>query len=295
MSLSTPATTSTEFPVFFDTSDATLLGILTTPVGPRRNIAVIILPGGGTPLATNVNRFSVRFCRMLAAEGFHAFRFDYHGVGESTGDPNGFHLAAPFVADVEGAMRAIEADGVERIVIVGSCFGARTALSAAAKNPSVIGLALICLPIRDFEMGERVATRMAGTLSAWDYLKRALRPRTLRRLVHQSHRTVYWQIGLERLRRARSSSSRSLQARYHVSPNVLESLHIVEARKVRTLLIYGEEDDFLTELQAQSTTFRFLDDSDVLTTRVLPGKLHGFPSVGGQEAVLHEVLASLCN
>jgi len=284
------ATTSAEVPIFFDTGEATLFGVLTVPTGPRRDVAVIILPGGGTPLSTNVNRFSVRFCRKIAADGFHAFRFDYHGVGESTGSAGAFHLGAPFVADVEAATRALHAEGLKRFAIVGSCFGARTALSSAAANLGVIGLATICLPIRDFEMGERVATRVARDFSVVDYMKHGLRLRTLRTLADKRHRRTYRRIVSESIRRRRimnGGESRQFEARYHVSPDLVEALRTVVERPIPSLLMYGEEDDLLADLQKERSALDFfLGRPEIVTELVMPGKLHGYPTIAAQDAVL---------
>ena len=81
-----------ESPVFFKAANHQLFGILTEPTGDPLGTVVIPLSGGGTPLSTNRNRFSVRLCREVARLGFHALRFDYHGIGESEGQVAPFEL-----------------------------------------------------------------------------------------------------------------------------------------------------------------------------------------------------------
>src|SRR6185369_8424395 len=147
-------------------------------------------------LSTNVNDISVRLCRAVSAFGFHAFRFDYHGAGESGGHSDRFHLAEPFTLDLEGAIRCLRNRGVTRFVLVGSCFGARTVLAAA---PSVVGLLsviLLCPPVRDIAMGER----MAAELTTRDYVRRAVKPRTLAKLMSADGRRIYTKLAKAKVR-----------------------------------------------------------------------------------------------
>jgi pimeloyl-ACP methyl ester carboxylesterase len=279
--MSMPMTSRDELPVFFPARDNELFGILTEPTSEPKRVGVIILSGGGTPLSTNVNRLSVQFCRRIAACGFHAFRFDYHGVGESSGSVDRFDLAAPFVADLEHALRYLRAYGLERFVLVGSCFGARTVLTAAPNIEGVVGVVLISPPIRDFEMGERIVTRMATELTLGELARRALSVKGLSGLLKADRRRTYARFAREKKRQRNGSSTTHAadrEARYVISPRFLEPLRGLAERQVPLLLIYGDTDDFSAEFERAATTSlgEIVYGTSSIAVRTLSGTVHGF-------------------
>jgi alpha/beta superfamily hydrolase len=131
-----------EEPMWFRSGRDDLLGILTHPRTEPRGITVVAHPGGHWIPSTHRNSAYVRLAERLAADGVHTFRFDYHGVGESTGEVAAYRLDRPFVDDSLAAVAAVRERESTDIVLVGSCFGARTALAAAAQAP-VRGLVLL--------------------------------------------------------------------------------------------------------------------------------------------------------
>jgi pimeloyl-ACP methyl ester carboxylesterase len=284
------ATTLDEVPVFFPSRDGTLFGILTEPREERCGVAVVVLSGGGTPLSTSVNRISVRLCRMLAAMGFHALRFDYHGVGESEGTPDRFHLAKPFVGDVGAALASLRSRGIERFVLIGSCFGARTALGAAAITPDVEGLVLISPPVRDFEMGERTATRLATELSLGAYAREALRWRNLAKFRRRGGRRLYSKLARAKLRAVarRGATSATADPRYGVSGTFVQQFGDVIGRGAQILVIFGNEDDLWMDFERAQIAVA-PRDAQALALKVLPGVVHGFADLGCQEAVLDRI------
>jgi pimeloyl-ACP methyl ester carboxylesterase len=286
----TSATTLDETPVFFPCREATLFGIVTEPRGPARGIGVVVLSGGGTPLSTNVNRMSVRLCRQVSELGLHAFRFDYHGVGESGGASDRFHLANPFVADVEAALASLRSRGIERFVLIGSCFGARTALAAAAITADVEGLVLISPPVRDFEMGERTATRLATELSLGGYAREAFRWRNLRRIRSRWSRRLYFRLAREKLRAVarRGATSTIDAARYDVSSTVVQQLGDVVGTGTQTLVIFGDEDDLWADFE-RAQTAAAPEHAAALDLSVLPGVVHGLTDLACQDAVLEGI------
>ena len=224
-----------------------------------------------------------------SAYGFHGFRFDYHGVGESGGTLDQFQLAEPFIADLNGAIRCLRNRGVQRFVLVGSCFGARTALAAAPDTDGLMSLILFCPPVRDFEMGERIATRMAAELSVRDYIRRAMKPRTLANLMQAEGRRTYARMAREKLRHsAGSGDSVDRQARYAISPRFLEPLRVVAARGLPISIVFGEADDLFGEFErARSGALgEVLKTHPNIDVTVIPGAVHGFPSVEVQDRVL---------
>ena len=228
---------------FFPAGQDQLFGVLTSPVLHPRGIALIMLAGGAT-LSFDVNRWPVRLCRRAAALGFHAFRFDYHGFGESAGTTERFDLAHPFVRDAQAAMDWLEGLGLDRFVLVGSCFGARTALSAA-QHRGVVAVALVSPPIRDFEMGERVGHTLTSELSLPAYVRRAVQPRILRGLIDgqgRGYRKIAWEK-LGSAGRIRSHlKAKDGRSRYEISRNFLEPLSVLTQRKTPLLFIFDSDD-----------------------------------------------------
>jgi pimeloyl-ACP methyl ester carboxylesterase len=275
-------TSDNEVPVFFPVGEDMLFGILTEPASEPRGVGVIVLSGGGTPLSTSVNALSVRFCRRIASLGFHALRFDYHGVGESSGHQDPFNIASPFVADLKGAIAHLRAYGLEKFVLVGSCFGARTVLAAALNVTGLIGAVLISPPIRDFEMGEREVTRLAAELSVGDLARRAVSAKGLSGLLKADRRRTYARLIREKLRIRRGRSSKRAadrQARYAISPRFLDPLRDVVQRGLPVLLVYGDGDDLSGEFDRAAATSplgEVLREGGTVASTTLSGTVHGF-------------------
>jgi len=151
-----------EIPVLFEAEEDLLFGVLTRPPDSARGIGVILHQGAGI-FHTNHNRTWVCLSRRLARLGYHALRYDYHGVGESTGSVPGYDLLAPFTVDLRCALRCLEEFGVNRFVVMGSCFGGRTALALAQDGPGIAGVIVLDLPL-DERTASPPGARRAGAL-----------------------------------------------------------------------------------------------------------------------------------
>lgn len=283
-----------EEPAFFSAGNETLFGILTRPNAESSEIAVVMLPGGaGTRLSSNRNRLSVRVCQRVSHLGYHAFRFDFHGAGESTGAEEFLRLDQPFVEDVEGAIRWLQEQGVTGFVLIGSCFGARTALASASRLSGVRGVVLISPPVRDYGEGERIVTRMADDWSIWRYLGRALRLRVLVGFLSRDRRRIYgkaarlkWRSLQRRLSPASPDDGAGV-----ASANFTEPLVDLLGRGIPVLILYGDAEDSYEEFQrARRGRLGALLESAEATVSTLPGAVHGFTTVAVQDEVL-DVLA----
>ncbi len=284
-------TSAQETPVFFPAGGETLFGIFTEPPANARGIAAILLVGGGST-ATNRNRISVRLARRLGAHGYHALRIDYHGVGESTGvlarPPR---VGEPFISDVEGAVRWVQGRGIRRSVLIGSCFGGRTALSSA---PGVSGLQAVVLlspPLRDLAMDQEVGTRLASRVSVWQALRRALSPRALLGWRDPARRRTYRQFLTVKARMLWRLPGRLLGRRADdswVSRDLLEPIEALAGEGVPVLLVYGTKDyhydDFLSARPGRLG--KALSRAPLTDVLVVEGPVHGFPKVEVQERVL---------
>src|SRR5712692_11849346 len=141
-----------EIPVRFRAGEEEIFGILSEPLTTARGVGVVLLNA-----TSDRNRFLPRLARRLAGSGFHVLRFDYHGFGESSGPFTGTALKhamitlttleEPFTHDLLGAVAELQRRGIDKIMLIGRCFGSRTALSGVQQIQGLRGVALISMPL----------------------------------------------------------------------------------------------------------------------------------------------------
>jgi pimeloyl-ACP methyl ester carboxylesterase len=192
--LVTPATTANEVVGFFGSGEELLFGVVTLPVGEPRGTGVVLLSAASWIPAAGKNRLWVHMARRLAADGYHVLRFDYHGVGESTGEVDEYGLDPHFDADVAAGVEWLRSYGADRIVLAGWCFGARLALRNASRIPGIDGVIALSLLLVESE-GAVTDPKSNPPLA-----RRALRRETLRRLANRRYRAIYWRVIKGRLR-----------------------------------------------------------------------------------------------
>ena len=132
----------TERAVIFDCEQEALAGILALPEAPSSTGVLIIV--GGPQYRVGSHRQFVLLARALAAAGYPVLRFDYRGMGDSTGTPRDF---TDVTDDISAAITSIQGQlpSVERVVLWGLCDGASAALLYwnETKDSRVIGLCLL--------------------------------------------------------------------------------------------------------------------------------------------------------
>jgi pimeloyl-ACP methyl ester carboxylesterase len=285
-------TTREETPFFVHAGGEDIFGVLTAPTVEPRGIAALVLTGGAFVGATNRNRVSVRIARDLAAMGFHAVRMDYHGVGDSTGDIDTYPLDRPFVEDILPAVLLMQERGVDRCVFVGTtCFGARTALSTAAKVPNVSGVVLLAAPIRDYPNSVN-----PDATPTQHYVRRALSPRTLATLRDPAKRRQYattarWKAGSAAGRlRSRLRSGEPALVADGMSSTFYGPLAELAERRVPVLIGYGLEDRFYSEFleaRAKPRLGRLLDaPGSRIELRTVEGSIHALRRISAQDAMV---------
>ena len=127
-------------PVAFACGQDWLLGVITRPEKPR-NRGVLIVVGGPQYRAGSHRQF-VLLANDLAAQGYAVMRFDYRGMGDSTGEPRTFE-------NVEEDLRAAvdhflaRVPEVTEVAIWGLCDAASAALFYSHQDPRVTGVALL--------------------------------------------------------------------------------------------------------------------------------------------------------
>jgi exosortase A-associated hydrolase 1 len=128
--------------ITFACSGETLVGVLAEPASPA-TIGIIIIVGGPQYRAGSHRQF-VHVSRQLAQGGVAALRFDYRGMGDSTGSPTPFDEVTPDIAAAIDTMRA-SCPSVKRIVLCGLCDAASAALIywQATHDERVAGMVLL--------------------------------------------------------------------------------------------------------------------------------------------------------
>jgi pimeloyl-ACP methyl ester carboxylesterase len=285
---------SDETPRFFEVDGDRLFGIVTTP-RVSNGVGVLIIQGGDTVNVSLLrNRMAVRLARRLSELGYTCFRFDYHGLGESTGVIGELRLSSPFTNDAAAAARVLMEAGVSKILLAGACFSSRTALSTAPELDDVVGIVMATPPIGSYERKEAVAERMARERSVGEYAKLALRPKTLKRLFDKDRRAFYLKLAKKKInqvfRNARATTGGDGGNLWWVSRHFLGPLATMSERRTPVLIAYGVDDPLLREFERaeEGELGRILDKSAGLieVVRDMPGIIHGFPAVEGQEAFL---------
>jgi pimeloyl-ACP methyl ester carboxylesterase len=284
-----------ETPVRFQAGEEHIFGMLTEPLTPR-GIGVVLLSA-----TSDRNRFLIRQARRLAGSGFHVLRFDYHGFGESSGPWTGSALKhdmitlstleEPFTNDLVGAVEEFHRRGIEKIVLIGRCFGSRTALSGVKHIRNLQAVALISLPIHSG--GAASPTSRWALDEVREAARRGVRLRALRGLLSPRRRRRWLQklrfaAGQLVRRSNRGTETDGVDADW-VSEAVVGSLREVAARRVPVLFLYGRHESVYKDfLQAQAGPLKDILGSiaDRVTVSLVDGPTNNLTNLGIQEAVL---------
>ena len=128
---------SIEQPVIFDCSGERLLGILHHAVDGQPDIGMLLVVGGPQSRVGSHRQF-VLLARDLAAAGIPVLRFDYRGMGDSTGVPRDFEAIAE---DIHAALDVLldQVPGLRRAVVWGLCDAATANAFYAGTDDRVVG------------------------------------------------------------------------------------------------------------------------------------------------------------
>lgn len=282
-------TTRLETPIFFDASGDDLFGVFTRPDREANGIAVLTLFGGGPFPTLGKNQVRVRLTRQLAELGYHVLRIDYRGIGESGGEPRVPTLDNLWVDDAVGAIRWLRDQGFDRVLVVGVCFGARTALAVFPEIKDLAGMVLIAAPVGEANHRETIIAQ------PWSwYLKRAMSPRAMRLILGGDTTARRRRSALkERVQRTVGRGTPALERpkQAHASPQFLEPMATLLQSQVPVLLLYGRGDDFFSsfERSLKGRLGQLIDASPSVSVRITDESLAGLASIETQEIVLNEV------
>jgi exosortase A-associated hydrolase 1 len=121
--------------IVFPCVGETLLGTLDEAPGATG----LLIVSGGNEIRIGAHRGMALLAQRVAEAGHPVFRFDRRGIGDSTGENQGFGSSADDIAAAAAAFRA--ESGVARIVAFGNC-DAATALAFHHRQAGVDALVL---------------------------------------------------------------------------------------------------------------------------------------------------------
>lgn len=161
--------------VVFPCAGEQLLGIIAQP-DQAANTGVLIIVGGPQYRAGSHRQFLL-LARALAAVGYPAMRFDYRGMGDSSGELRNFEAVDLDIAAAIDAFIAAS-PGIERVVLWGLCDAASAALLYwdATHDQRIGGLVLLNPWVRS------EATLARAHIKHY-YVQRLLQPEFWRKLV----------------------------------------------------------------------------------------------------------------
>lgn len=126
----------------FDCSGEQLVGILAAPEVPASTAVLVIV--GGPQYRVGSHRQFLLMSRRLAAAGYATLRFDYRGMGDSSGAMRHFEdVGKDIAAAIDALQQAVPS--AQDVVLWGLCDGASAALlyCGETRDPRVRGLCLL--------------------------------------------------------------------------------------------------------------------------------------------------------
>jgi pimeloyl-ACP methyl ester carboxylesterase len=129
-------------PLYFGSSPRALFGVYHPPQAraPLGRGVVLCYPMGQEYM--RAHRAFRQVAMMLSRRGFHVFRFDYYGTGDSAGDGDESSVAQ-WIEDVGTAVDELkDTAGLARVSLVGLRLGAALATLTAARRRDIDALVL---------------------------------------------------------------------------------------------------------------------------------------------------------
>lgn len=279
-----------EVPLTLATPLGTLFGIYTPPdptAPPAGRCAVLF-----TRPRSHRNRMWVEGARRLALRGFAAFRFDYHGCGDSDGESHFLNPNTPNRADGEAVIAMLrERFGHSRFLVSGACFDARTALSMFADPANAVeGMVFFAAPVMELD----TLVKAHADHKDWRHLLRALGNSENWRQLGDPERWRYMATVLGRVARRPAAGTPGEPANdTPLADSFVAHFRALVRSRARALFIYGEADVELISFRvALETVFAKLtpEERARLEFELWPGDVHGFLNLPMQRRSLERAL-----
>jgi pimeloyl-ACP methyl ester carboxylesterase len=287
--------------------EAGLFGVISRPAEPPSPLAVIIANAGRNP-ASGWGRRGVELARSLACAGHATLLFDGTGIGDSERGPDHPEevLYAPRQEeDVLAAAHLMLSRGAKAVFIIGSCSSAYSGLHAvhraSALGGHIAGLAMVNLIRFHWRPGESldVASAQSSFRPTEAYGRRIFQRETWQRMLRGD--IALGPIAATLLRRGAAALRRplvqALAACGLATSREAEAMgwfRTLEARQVRVMMVYSQEDPGLAELAAYfGPEGRRLKALRHVSLHLLDGGDHNFSRVDGRAALTQLLLTQI--
>ncbi len=132
----------TEQPLVFSCQNESLIGILHKPESSNPDAPGVLVVVGGPQYRVGSHRQFVLLARHLCAQGIAVFRFDYRGIGDSSGRQRCFDAISQ---DIHAALSEFnkQLPNIKKFVIWGLCDAASAAAFYAHTDTRIVGLVLL--------------------------------------------------------------------------------------------------------------------------------------------------------
>ena len=223
------------------------------------------------------NPIGLTMARSLAGRGWPSMVVDAPGSGLSRGIETGPDRST---TALEEACSVLLDSGAERVAFVVRPDMLVPALHLAVESEQVVGVAAAGLPTP-----ER-AQKMAGEMTARDYLRRGLRPSNLAGLVDRNRRRRYMELARAKVanRVGRSGTPAVLDALGHLrrNPSINEIVDALD-HGVRVALLAGRDDRASRNIRELRDALMGTDQElDLEIDFSFPGKVVSFQSIPAQ-------------
>jgi alpha/beta superfamily hydrolase len=275
-----------EQPVTVPAPAGTLFGIHTPPdpAAAAAGYCVILF----TRPRSHRNRMWVEGARRLAARGFGAFRFDYHGTGDSEGETHFLDPNRPYLDDARAVLAMLrEKFGYRKFLVQGACFDARTALSTFADaSAGVEGIVFFAAPLTELD----TLVKAHADRKDWRHLVRALGNPGNWAALARPERWRYMATVVGRVARGGKGEAGNDTP---LADSFVEHFRALVRSGAKALFVYGDADAEYASFQlALETVFPQLTPAERarFDVEVWPGDVHGFVSIPLQRRALEHTL-----
>jgi dienelactone hydrolase len=137
-----------ESAIWIERPHGRLFGVLAEPVGPRRDLCLVLL-NAGPQRHIGPNRMWVEIARRWAVRGVPSLRIDLSCIGDSDGDPStlaipGALYAPEYLDETIATLAWLRERGLpDRFVLVGLCSGAYWAMQAALRDRQIDAVVML--------------------------------------------------------------------------------------------------------------------------------------------------------
>lgn len=279
-----------EEPITIPTPQGTLFGIHTPPdpaAAPSGYCVVLF-----TRPRSHRNRIWVEGARRLATRGFGAFRFDYHGTGDSEGETHFLNPNRPYQDDAFAVLAMLRAKGYRRFLVLGACFDARVALSTFGDpKRDVDGIVFFAAPVMELE----TLVKAHADQKDWKHLFRALGNPENWAALGKAERWRYMATVVGRIASGGTGGGPAKNDT-PLADSFVEHFRALVASGAKALFVYGEADpEYISFRVALDTVFPRLSAAERarFEVEVWPGDVHGFVNIPLQRRSIEHALAWL--